>query len=221
MNKLLYTTRCKAWTLILPLLLAMAPAMAQTVVYVGDTTPLAVVPVSGDTYQWELYSDGTVNFAAVPGNCPASSADFVGGSTGPSVIVKWLKTGTYFFKVTAYVAAHCTNNLKIGMILVKDALPTATISPPDPICKGETGSLSVALTGTGPWNITYTDGVNSWTVTAIATTPYVLTVSPKTTTNYWITQVTDQNGTNNAPSPPVTLQVNPRPDSSKIYLYQP
>ena len=221
MNKLLYTTRCKAWTLILPLLLAMAPAMAQTVVYVGDTTPLSVVAVSGDTYQWELYSDGTVNFATTTGNCPVTSATFTGGSTGPVVGVKWLKTGTYFFKVTAYDPAHCTNNLKIGMITVDASLPSATFTPPDPVCKGENGSLAVALTGSGPWNITYTDGVNSWSVPAITTTPYVLTVSPKTTTSYWITQVTGQNGTNSVPSPSVTLEVNPKPASSKIYLYQP
>ena len=221
MIKLLYTTRCKAWALILPLLLTMAPAMAQSVVYVGDTTPLAVVPVSGNTYQWELYSNGTVNFAQAPGNCPVTSAAFVGGSTGPSVDVKWLKTGTYFFKVTAYDPTHCTNNLKIGMVTVGNPLPTATFTPPDPICTGESGLLSVALAGTGPWNITYTDGVNSWTVTAITTTPYLLNVSPKTSTNYWITQVTDQNGTNNVPSSPIMLQVNPKPSSSKIYLYKP
>ena len=221
MIKLLYTTRCKAWAFILPLLLAMTPVMAQTVVYMGDTTPLAVMSVSGDTYQWELYSDGTVNFATTAGNCPVTSATFVGNSTGPSVNVRWLKTGTYFFKVTAYDPAHCTNNLKIGMVIVGNPLPTATFTPPDPICTGESGSLSVALTGTGPWKITYTDGMNSWTVTAISTTPYLVNVSPKTSTNYWITQVTDQNGTNNTPSISVTLQVNPRPASSKIYLYKP
>ena len=221
MNRLLHDIKRLALAVILLMLMAMAPAVAQTVVYVSDATPLSVVPVSGDTYQWELYSDGTVNFATTAGNCPVTSATFLGGSTGPVVQVKWLKTGTYFFKVTAYDPTHCTNNLKIGMITVIAAQPTATLAPPDPICKGETGSLSVALGGTGPWNITYTDGVNNWTVTAIATSPYVLTVSPKATTNYWITRVTDQNGTNTAPSPSVTLQVNPKPASSKIYLYQP
>ena len=221
MGRLLHDIKGLAFAVILLMLMAMAPAVAQTVVYVGDTTPLSVVPVSGDTYQWELYSDGTVNFATTAGNCPVTSATFAGGSSGPNVQVNWLKTGTYFFKVTAYDPTHCTNNLKIGMIIVQAALPAATFAPPDPICKGEPGSLSVALTGKGPWNITYTDGVSSWTVTAISATPYVLTVSPKITTSYWITQVTDQNGTNTALSPSVTLQVNPQPASSKIYLYQP
>jgi len=221
MDRLLHDIKCLAFAVILLMLMAVAPAVAQTVVYVGDSTPQSVVPVSGDTYQWELYSDGTVNFATTAGNCPVTSAAFVGGSAGPSVNVKWLKTGTYFFKVTAYDPAHCTNNLKIGIITVKAALPVATITPPDPICKGENGLLSVALVGTGPWNITYTDGVHSWTVTSIVSSPYELTVSPGTTTNYWISQVTDRNGTNNVQSASVTLQVNPKPASSKIYLYQP
>ena len=221
MNRLLHDIERLALVVLLPLLIAMAPAMAQTVVYQGDTTPLSVVQVPGDTYQWELYSDGTVNFATTVGNCPVTSAAFIGGSAGPSVNVKWLKTGTYFFKVTAYDPAHCTNNLKIGIITVKAALPVATITPPDPICKGENGLLSVALVGTGPWNITYTDGVHSRTVTGIVTSPYELIVSPGATTNYWISQVTDQNGTNSVPSGSVTLQVNPKPASSKIYLYQP
>lgn len=103
---------------LLPLLLALAPAMAQTVVYKGKTIPLSVVVVPGNTYEWELYNDPSVNFAAVPGNCPAESATFVGGNTGPSVNVQWLKTGIYFFKVTARDAIGCTMNLKVGMIKV-------------------------------------------------------------------------------------------------------
>ena len=201
--------------------MALAPAMAQTVVYQGDTTPLSVVQVPGNSYQWELYSDPTVNFATTAGNCPVTSALFVGGNTGRVVNVKWLKTGTYYFKVTAADATACSKNLKIGLLIVMAAMPTATILPPDPICIGETASLNVALSGTGPWNVTFSDGVNSWTVNAITNNPFFLPVSPKLTTTYRITQVTDQDGTNPDPSAPITLQVNPKPASSKIYLYQP
>ena len=220
MRKASYIIRL-ALVVLLPLLMAMAPAMAQTVVYEGETSSLTVVQVPGDTYQWELYSDGTVNFATTPGNCPVTTADFVGGNTGSSVIVKWLKAGTYFFKVTASNGSTCTNNLKIGVVIVKPALPTAKIAPPDPICIGATAPLSVTMTGTGPWDVTFTDGVKTWTVTTIINSPYLLMVSPKTTTNYWITQVKDKNSINMLPSDSVRLQVNPKPASSKIYLYQP
>ena len=100
------------------MLLSLAPAMAQTVVYQGTTTSLSVVQVAGDSYVWEIYSDPNVNFAAVPGNCPPTSANFVGGNTGTSVVIEWLQPGIYFYKVTARDAALCTMNFKIGMFKV-------------------------------------------------------------------------------------------------------
>ena len=221
MNRLLHDIERLALVVLLPLLIAMAPAMAQTVVYQGDTTPLSVVPVPGNTYSWELYSDPTVNFAKVPGNCPVTSAEFVGGNTGPEVNVNWLKAGTYFFKVTAVDAINCTNNLKIGIVIVKDALPTAEIEPPAPICIGQSTTLKINLTGTSPWEFTYSDGTNFLTITGITSNQYLLNVSPKTTTSYWITEVKDKNGTNRARSANVVLEVSPKPASSKIYLYQP
>ena len=221
MNRLLHDMVRLTLVVLLPLLMALAPAKAQTVVYVGDTTPLSVVQVPGDTYQWELYSDGTVNFAVVPGNCPVTSAYFTGSSNGSSVNVKWLKAGTYFFKVTARDATNCTNNLKIGIVTVKDALPTAGIEPPDPICIGQTATLKINLTGTSPGEFTYSDGTNFLMITGITSNQYLLNVSPKTTTSYWITEVKDKNGTNMARSANVVLEVNPKPASSKIYLYQP
>lgn len=103
---------------LLPMLLSLAPAMAQTVVYQGTTTPLSVAQVAGDSYVWEIFSDPNVNFATVPGNCPPTSANFVGGNTGTSVVVEWLQPGIYFYKVTARDAALCTMNFKIGMFKV-------------------------------------------------------------------------------------------------------
>ena len=221
MNRLLNNMVRLAMVALLPLLTALTPVTAQTVVNQGDTSTLSIVEVPGNTYKWELYDNGFVNFATVPGNCPVTSADFVGGNTGAGVSVKWFKAGTYFFKVTAFDAANCTNNLKIGIVLVKDAIPTAVIAPPEPICVGQSASLCVALTGKGPWDVTFTDGTKVWTETMITNTPYLLNVSPKTTTSYWVTEVKDQNGINASSSVPVVLKVNPKPVSSKIYLYEP
>ena len=100
------------------LLLALAPARAQTVVSQGKVTTLAVVQVPGHTYEWELYNDATINFATVAGNCPVTSATFTGSHLGSSVQVMWLIPGIYFYKVTARDALGCTMNLKVGMIRV-------------------------------------------------------------------------------------------------------
>jgi hypothetical protein len=159
-----------------------------------------------------------VNLALVPGNCPVTDAFFVGNiNTGPAVQVTWLVPGTYYFKVTS--TTSCTNNIAIGQMIVLYDLPTAIIEPPSPICVGDSVHLTVDLTGTAPWSITLTDGVNNFVFNNITTTPYVLTVPviPLVTTTYWITSVTDAHGTSNTPSPPVVQVVNPLPITSPIY----
>jgi len=93
-------------------------ARAQTVVYQNTTTPLAVAEVNGETYLWELYNDLNVNFTTNPGNCPPTSAGFESGNTGANVVVRWLQTGIYYYKVTAQDAVQCTRNFKIGMFKV-------------------------------------------------------------------------------------------------------
>lgn len=111
-------------TALLLLLLALAPAMAQDVVYTGETTTLSVRQEGADTYQWELYSNPTVNFAKVPGDpSPTAYAEFAGPNDGATVQVKWKKPGTYYFKVTALDAAGCAINFKIGMIEVRPVVP--------------------------------------------------------------------------------------------------
>ena len=204
---------------LVPLLMAMAPAMAQNTVYVNNTTVLEVVNVPGDSYVWELYKDvGGVNFATVPGviNIPGE-AIFVGSNIGPSVTVLWTMPGTYFFKVTA-TGGTCSNNLKVGKMIVLDELPTAVFVPPDPICAGDQASLEVLLTGTAPWSITYTtDGINPVTIPVVGGSPYFITVNPLVTTTYQIISVTDSHGTNSVPSPEVTLIVNPKPVTNSIW----
>ena len=203
----------------IPLLMAMAPAMAQNTVYAGQTSNLSVVVVPGDIYSWELYNDVTnLNLDVVPGNCPATDAFFVGGiNTGPNVQVTWLIPGTYYWKIKD--TTSCTKNLAFGEMIVLFSLPTAVIDPPQPICAGDSVHLTVQLTGTAPWSITLTDGVNNFVFNNIISSPFILTVPviPLVTTTYWISEVTDAHGTNTTPSPQVVQVVNPRPAPIIIY----
>ncbi|MCX6266829.1 MAG: hypothetical protein NTW16_05655 [Bacteroidetes bacterium] len=205
-----------------PLLMALAPARAQNTVYAGHTTDLSVVQGSGDTYVWELYKEITgLNFAVTPGNCPPGEAYFVplGGNTGPTVKVMWTTPGIYYFKVTATNAACPTMNLKVGKMIVLDSLPTAVITPPDPICAGDSAHLTVTLTGTAPWSITLTDGTNDFIFNNILTSPFNLTVPiiPLVNTTYWIKKVTDAVGTNETNSPSVLQVLKPKPTTSPIW----
>jgi hypothetical protein len=222
MIKLLYIARYQALAVLLLLLLALAPAKAQNVTNKGEITDLAVDGKPNEIYIWELYSDSTLNFAVVSGVTSDTYAEFVGSNVGATVSVLWKETGTYFFKVTAWNASGCTNNINIGIMKVRPPLPKATFTT-NPICSGDPATFTVEFTEVAPWSFTYTDGTTTWTETNVLTSPWVITVnpSPKTTTDFWITSVTNPNGTNIRPSVHVTQVVNPKPRSSIIYLYEP
>ena len=70
--------------------------------------------------------------------------------------------------------------------------PTARISQDQVVCMGDTATFSVALTGRGPWSMTYSDGTTPTTVNNILTNPYIINV-PNITTNktYTITALRD------------------------------
>jgi len=223
MIRLLYIARYPALAVLLLILSALAPAKAQNVTNKNEITELTVEEKPGDIYIWELYSDSTLNFAIVPGITTSGTfAEFVGGNVGTKVNVLWKETGTYFFKVTGYNAAGCTDNIEVGIMKVKPPLPIGTVTT-TAICSGDPAKITVDLTEGGPWNFTYTDGITTWTETNVLTTPWVVTVipGPTTTTDFWITSVTNPNGTNIRPSIHVPLVVYPKPKSSVIYLYEP
>lgn len=176
--------------------LAMEQAMSQTggVVHAGETTELSVIDMEGHSYYWELYCDVEgVNFANTSGNCLPGSAYFIGGNAGPTVTVMWSTPGLYFFKVTAYNAGGCSN-LKVGKMQVLQPLPTAEFVDVSPICFGEIATVTVLLTGTPPFAITYTDGIDTIRVDNITDHSTDLLLTPLVTTNYWITNVEDTHG---------------------------
>ena len=200
--------------------MALAPAMAQNTMYAGQSGDLGVIEVPGDTYLWELYIDDTsIDFALVPGNCPVGDAYFTNAiNTGPTVNVTWVTPGIYYFKVTAF-RGGCTMNIELGMMTVLNALPTAVINPPLPICAGDPSILTVTLTGTAPWSITLSDGTSDYVFNNINSSPYTLTVpvNPTINTTYFIKQVSDAFGINTTPSASINQVVNPRPLTTPIF----
>jgi len=69
--------------------------------------------------------------------------------------------------------------------------PGATMHGTTSICEGSTTPVSVDLTGTPPWSLTYTNGTSPVTVNNIITTPYLFDVNPSLTTNWWLTSAND------------------------------
>lgn len=111
------------------------------------------------------------------------------GTPATTVYANPAVTTTY--TATASSVNGCTNVKTIDVTM--RPLVSATISGSTTICPAGNATLSVALTGTGPWNLTYTDGVTPVPVTNIAASPYVINVSPAATTTYSITALSDVN----------------------------
>ncbi len=112
---------------------------------------------------------------------------------------------TMSYNTTYYISAAVGNNDGNGGVNTADnclavaqgtpvifhPLPTATISGTSGICIGDVADLTVALTGTSPWTFVYDDGTGTQTISNIAVNPYVLPVSPTTSTVYTLISVTD------------------------------
>jgi hypothetical protein len=188
----------------IPVLMVLAQARAQgDTVCVGETSVWVIEEDVGVDYYWELYNDvDNINLAIVPGNCPPTDAYFVGGvNTGDSVEVMCLQPGTYFIKVTA--TDTCTNNIKVGKIVVEECFSYATLLEPDDVCAGDTAMLTIEITGApGPWVVTFTDGITVWTENITSsphTFPLIPTPALPGTYTYWITSVSNPYMTNDTP----------------------
>lgn len=162
MNQLWYHIRRLA-LVVIPVLFAVAPAIAQLEVYQGQTTKLTIEPQPGDSYTWELYTDSTVNFATTNGNVSSTAAEFVNGiNTGPSVEVIWHEPGIYFVKVEAWDAVACTNNLKIGRFVVLEN-QEQEIDPPiavDDYYEVDCDALFATITINDEWDDQYNIYIN-------------------------------------------------------------
>ncbi len=68
------------------------------------------------------------------------------------------------------------------------AVPTAAVSGGGTVCAGQGATLSVALAGTGPWSLVWSDGV---TQSGLASSPATRVVTPPSTTTYTVLAVAD------------------------------
>lgn len=127
----------------------------------GTATITASGTPSGGTYAW---TPGGQNTAAI--------------SVSPAA--------TQSYTVT-YTANGCSNSAT-GTVTVNNP-PTASISGGGSVCAGQTAPITVNLTGTGPWNFTYSDGTNTNTVSNVSSSPYLFNTG--TAGTYTLTAVND------------------------------
>lgn len=85
-------------------------------------------------------------------------------------------------------------------------LPTAKVSGGGTICQNGTADVSINLTGTAPWNITYTDGLNS---TEIFSWLNNITIPSSVAGTYQVTALSDANCTGSDFGSGAEIIVNP------------
>ena len=82
----------------------------------------------------------------------------------------------------------------------------------------KTATLTLTLTGTANWSVSYNAGAVPQTIPSITTTTYTFNVSPVVTTVYTLTGVTDANGAGTIVAPgTITVTVNPQPSPGPLY----
>jgi gliding motility-associated-like protein len=139
----------RRWLVFLTGLLLVTNVYAQInhVVQAGQLYGLGVVAVPGDTYMWRIFKDYTLLIEA-----DSTEVVFASGNIGFAVPVIWLKSGEYYFTVSAQNERGCSN-LKVGSIKVIDLLkesPAIAITiDRNPICDGTMVTFEAFPTNAG------------------------------------------------------------------------
>lgn len=158
----------------------------------GFVAPDAIC--AGDDLQLEVSIDlpGGFELEYTPaGGVPASGTVFADGD-----VITFANAAAGDYQVTAvtYVdAPFCAGNALDAVTLTVNPLPTASITDEITICAGENVSLTIELTGTGPWLVEHNYAAEVSPL-AIAATPFTwdLTDPLGQSETITLTQVTDQ-----------------------------
>jgi hypothetical protein len=101
-------------------------------------------------------------------------------------------TGVFEYEISSVEIGSCAKGYGQGTAeVIVYSLPTAYMMGDNRICLADSALVSVDLTGTAPWSITYSYGTQTTVVDDILTSPYEFKVSPDTTTKYELLSVSD------------------------------
>ncbi|GAA4352835.1 hypothetical protein GCM10023185_12880 [Hymenobacter saemangeumensis] len=164
------------------------PAGSSTVVTpVVVTLDFAIAAGTG----YQLLQTTNLNSLLIRENTSVFPLTTAGVVTVTNGINPAVTTGSYYFFYNWVVAPICSSPRTAVQVNVSP-LPTATLSSSGPVCAGSAATVSIALTGTGPWDFTYTDGSTPVTVTGSTANPYTFTTPAlSSATTYTLTSLND------------------------------
>jgi gliding motility-associated-like protein len=132
-------------------------------------------------------------------------------STSLTPTVSPTVTTTYNLSATDAFGCSTSRNVTVNVL----PLPTATLSGTQSICSGQSATLTINFTGTGPWNVSYSDGVSTTNLTGISSNPFTFTTSSAGT--YTLTSVSNATCTGTV-SGTAVVSVNPLISVSNIQV---
>lgn len=162
------------------------PAGPTTYCDPGSVSLTATANISGSTFAW-------------------SPATGLNTTTGATVVAN--PTTTTIYTVTATSPQNCVDTETVTITV--NPRPTGAISGTQTICNGSSATLSIAVTGTGPWSGTLSNGDPF----SGSSSPISVSVSPISATTYTIATLSDANctATGGDLSGSATVSVNARP----------
>jgi len=164
---------------------AFAPAPTDQTVCDGQQAIFSGAATGSNlTYKWQLSTDGGTVF-----NDLANGGVYSGVSTN-TLTINPTSVSMNGYRYKLVVVGSCTPDIEKVVILTVNPRPTSIISGSTTVCANTPTTISIALTGTAPWNITYSDGTTSTSVTT-SLSPYTFNVSLSTSKTYTVTSLSD------------------------------
>lgn len=167
-------------------------------------------PIPGSDWSWDWFPD------TPPGLIDTSIVD---GPMDSTIQVDWnFSPGVYVLEATEIRPPHMTTTYSVEFTIYVLDYPQIAILI-DSVCNPDTNQLEINLVGIGPWEVTYTDGTNTYTQT-FSSPNNIITLPPySSTTNITVLNVVDVSGCSGDPSqyPTAPAVVYPRPGTGPIY----
>jgi PKD repeat protein len=175
--------------------------------------PTAIISNSGTVCAEDTHP---INIS-LTGTAPWSVIYAINGVSQPAIIVAASPytlnaTSAGNYTITGVTDANGCSNTGIGNATVSFyPVPTATISGTTSVCAGQSATITISLTGSAPYDLTYTDGTTSVTVTDHPVNVYTFSVTPATAVTYTLVSMEDNHGCTGTLSGTATITINAQP----------